>query len=52
MAIPFTTNDNNVKPKYVIGFKVDGEVVLFYFNNMNAYNVLQRYFDMTSNKSN
>lgn len=48
-ALPLTINEK-VKPKYLTGFKIDNEVHLFYFNDMEAYNYLQQCFELTKLK--
>lgn len=47
--LPITFNDK-VKPKFATGFKINGEVTLFYFNNMAAYNWLQSAFNLLKSK--
>lgn len=44
--LPLTFNKDGVKPKMITGFKIDGEVHLFYFNDMAVYNWLQEVFNL------
>ena len=44
-ALPLNINEK-VRPKYITGFKIDDEVKLIYFNDMEVYNWLQEVFNL------